>query len=135
MPTNDLIQLVSSEILTKDSEHPISLLDIQAIAQYQNRQAMDEQQALWTLVKQEFERYLAEHMGPFAVQWLQLYLQGRSQKAIASCLNLQVKEVYRLREKVSYHAIRVFALKREPELFENWLETSLRRRKVLTTKP
>ena len=43
VPTGDLIQLVSSEILKEDSEHPLSLLDTQAIAQDQNRQAMDEQ--------------------------------------------------------------------------------------------
>ena len=72
-------------------------------------------------MKQEFERYLAEHLGSEAVQWLQLYLQGWSQKAIASCLNLQVKEVYRLREKISYHAVHVFALKHEPKLVGNWL--------------
>jgi len=129
VPTGDLLQLVSEELLVEDSEYPISLLDTQVIAQYQDRQAMDEQQALRTVVKQEFERYLAEHLGPEAVQWLQLYLQGRSQKAIASCLNLQVEEVYRLREKISYHAVRVFALKHKHELVENWLDTSLRRQK------
>jgi len=40
-------------------------------------------------------------------------------------LNLSVKEIYRLREKISYHAVRIFALKRESELVDNWLETSL----------
>ncbi|MFB2771444.1 hypothetical protein ACE1AT_19470, partial [Pelatocladus sp. BLCC-F211] len=33
---------------------------------------------------------------------------------------------YRLREKVSYHAVRVFALKDKPELVESWLQTSLK---------
>jgi DNA-binding CsgD family transcriptional regulator len=59
------------------------------------------------------------------VQWLQLYLQGRSPEEIAQKLKLEIKQVYRWREKVTYHAIRVFALKGDPELVGNWLETSL----------
>ena len=124
VPTNDSIRLVSEEILTDDSDNPISLLDTQAIAEYQDKQAIEEQQVLRSVVKQEFSSYLAEQLGPVAVQWLQLYLQGRSQEAIARSLNLPVKEVYRLREKISYHAVRVFALKNQPELVGNWLETS-----------
>jgi DNA-directed RNA polymerase specialized sigma24 family protein len=116
VPASDSIRLVSSEFLTEDSENPIFLLDTQALTEYQNTQAMEEQQLLRTEVKQEFEHYLAEHLGPVAVQWFQLYLQGQSQQAIAQSLNLQVKEVYRLREKISYHAVRVFALKGQPEL-------------------
>ena len=124
VPTHTLLRLVSEDILTEDGQNPISLLDTQAVAQYQNTQALVEQQLIRTAVKQEFERYLAENLGAVAVQWLQLYLQGRSQEAIAQSLNLPIKEVYRLREKISYHAVRVFALKREPELVGNWLETS-----------
>jgi len=123
VPTNDLIRLVSEEILTEDSENPLSLLDTHALAHYQETQAFEEQQALRTEVKQKFSRYLAQQLGPVAVQWLQLYLQGWSQNAIASCLNLQVKEVYRLREKVSYHAVHIVAPKHKPELVSNWLKT------------
>ncbi len=54
-----------------------------------------------------------------------LYLQGQTQEAIASSLNLPIKQVYRLREKISYHAIRVFALKSQPELVASWLQISL----------
>ncbi len=125
VPTHTLLRLVSEDILTEDGQNPISLLDAQAVAQYQDTQALVEQQLMRTAVKQEFERYLAENLGAVAVRWLQLYLQGRSQEAIAHSLNLPIKEVYRLREKISYHAVRVFALKREPELVGNWLETSL----------
>jgi hypothetical protein len=123
VPSRDSIWLVSEEFLIEDSENPTSLLDTQALAKYQVTQAIEEQQVLRTAVKQEFSRYLAQQLEPVAVQWLQLYLQGCSQNAIASCLNLQVKEVYRLREKVSYHAVRVFALTRQPELVRNWLQT------------
>ncbi len=125
VPTHTLLRLVSEDMLTEDGQNPLSLLDTQAVAQYQDTQALGEQQLIRTAVKQEFERYLAENLGAVAVQWLQLYLQGRSQEAIAQTLNLPIKEVYRLREKISYHAVRVFALKREPELVGNWLETSL----------
>jgi len=125
VPSRNLIRLVSEEILTADSDNPLSLIDNEAIAQYQNMQVMEDQQILRTAVKQQFERYLEEKLGMTAVKWLQLYLQGRSQEAIASCLNLSVKEIYRLREKISYHAVRIFALKRESELVDNWLETSL----------
>lgn len=125
VPTSTLLRLVSEEILIEGGENTVNLLDTQAITEYQSTQAMEEQQVLRTAVKHEFESYLAEHLGPVAVQWLQLYLQGRSQEAIARSLNLEIKQVYRLREKIIYHAVRVFALKGQPELVSNWLETSL----------
>jgi len=37
-------------------------------------------------------------------------------------LNLEIKQVYRLREKISYHAVRIFALKEQHELVGNWLD-------------
>ncbi len=123
VPTSNLVRLVSEDMLIEESDNPISLLDNEAIARYEEKLAVVEQQLARTAVKQEFEHHLAEQLGPVAAQWLQLYLQGRSQDAIASCLNLPVKEVYRLREKISYHAVRVFALKRETKLVGNWLET------------
>ena len=125
IPNNDLIRLVSEEVLSDNSESTVNLIDTQALTEYEDRQTMEEQQGLRTAVKQEFESYVAEHLGLDAVQWLQLYLQGKSQEAIARSLNLEIKQVYRLREKVSYHAVRVFALKNQPELVSTWLETSL----------
>jgi DNA-binding CsgD family transcriptional regulator len=56
---------------------------------------------------------------------LRLYLQGKSQEEIAKQLNKPIKEVYRLREKLSYHAVRVFAIKGQPELIDHWLSISL----------
>lgn len=127
VPAQDLVKLVSEDLLTEDNDNPISLFDTQAIAEYQDRQAFIEQQSLRIKVQKEFEAYLAQKLGTIAVKWLQLYLQGKSQEAIARCLNLQVKEVYRLREKISYHAVRVFAAKEQAELVGNWLETSLQK--------
>jgi DNA-binding NarL/FixJ family response regulator len=122
VPADDFIRLVSQEVGPDDSEGAVSLLDSQAIAQYQDAQATEEQQDLRNSVQQRFEAYLIEkNVDPQAVDWLRLYLQGQSQEAIAKALNLNVKQVYRLREKVSYHATRVFAAKTQPELVSSWL--------------
>ena len=125
VPVNNKLRLLSEEILGDDSDNSFSLLDPRAVADYQEEQSLEEQQAARQLVKQEFSSYLEENVGTTAVQWLQLYLQGKSQEAIASQLNLSVKEIYRLREKINYHAVRVFGLKHKPELVSEWLETSL----------
>jgi hypothetical protein len=121
VPAKDFIRLVSEEVAPDDTEGAVSLLDAQAVAQYQDTQAIEEQQELRDAVKQAFETYLTEKVGPDAAQWLTLYLQGRSQEAIAQSLNIPVKQVYRLREKINYHAVRVFASKSQQELVTSWL--------------
>lgn len=125
VPDTELIRLVSQEITTDDSDDPVSLLDAQALAHYEDQQAWEEQQRLRQAVYEEFADYLAKKVDPMAAKWLHLYLQGRSQEAIAQQLNLPIKQIYRLREKVSYHAIRIFSLKIQPELVTNWLKISL----------
>ncbi len=126
VPSSDLVRLVSEEVLTDDSDNRVNLVDTQVIAEYQQAQAQEEQQVLRQAVTQEFENYLQENIGQEAVQWLRLYLQGKSQEEIAKKLEKPIKEVYRLREKISYHAVRVFALKGQPELVDSWLGTSLK---------
>ncbi|MEG3975482.1 HetZ-related protein 2 [Microcoleus sp. herbarium8] len=126
VPAGDWVRLVSEQILPDDTEEPLSLLDTQAMSDYQENQVWEERQAGRQIVQQEFENYLRDQVDPLACQWLRLYLQGRSQEAIAEALNVPIKQIYRLREKVSYHAIRVFAVKQAPELVANWLETSLK---------
>ncbi|MBD0388344.1 MAG: HetZ-related protein 2 [Nostoc sp. C3-bin3] len=125
VPGRDLIRLVSEEVLTDDSDNRVNLVDSQAIAEYQETQQLEEQLALRQSVQKEFENYLQENLGTDAVEWLRLYLQGKSQEEIAHRLNKQTKEVYRVREKISYHAVRVFALKGKPELVDSWLSISL----------
>ena len=126
VPTSGQVRLLSDELLNFDeNDNPLSLLDSQAVSEYQDSQAQQEQQALRLEVQQEFANYLNSQIGDSAVQWLHLYLQGKSPDAIATALKLSVQEVYRLREKISYHAVRVFGLKHQPELVSNWLETSL----------
>ncbi len=125
VPTRDLIRLVSEEILTDDSDNRINLVDTQAIAEYQEAQQQEEQQALRQSVQNDFADYLQENLGTEAVEWLTMYLQGKSQDEIAKRLSKPIKEIYRLREKISYHAVRVFALKGKPELVDSWLAISL----------
>ncbi|MBD2388659.1 HetZ-related protein 2 [Cylindrospermum sp. FACHB-282] len=125
VPGSDSIRLVSEEFLTEDSENRINLVDSQAIAEYQEAQKLEEQQALRQVVHQQLEKYLRQNLGQEAVEWLGLYLQGKSQEEIGKKLNKPIKEIYRLREKISYHAVRVFALKGKPELVDNWLSISL----------
>lgn len=125
VPSKDLIRLVSDEVLSDDTDNPLNLVDNQAIAEYEEAQKLEEQQYLRQSVHQEFENYLLQNLGQQAVDWLRLYLQGKTQEQIAKQLNKPIKEVYRLREKISYHAIRVFAIKGQPELVDNWLATSL----------
>lgn len=125
VPDAELIRLISEEITTDESDDPVNLLDDQAIAEYEEQQAWEEQERLRHAVREEFADYLAKKIEPMAAKWLHLYLQGRSQEAIAKELNVPVKQVYRLREKISYHAIRIFSLKIQPELVTSWLQTSL----------
>jgi DNA-binding CsgD family transcriptional regulator len=125
VPGSDLVRLVSEEVLTDDSDNRVNLVDSQAIAEYQEAQQLEEQQLLRQTVQQEFANYLQENLDKEAVEWLKLYLQGKSQDEIAKKLNKPIKEIYRLREKISYHAVRVFALKGKPELVNSWLSISL----------
>ncbi len=125
VPKNQMLRLISEEVSLDEADNSVSLLDTQAIADYQEAQTWEEKQGLRLKVQQEFATYLAEKVGEDALAWFRLYLQGRSQEAIAKTLEMPIKQVYRLREKVGYHAIRVFALKGNPELVANWLEISL----------
>ncbi len=125
VPSRDTIRLISEEQTLGDSESPISLLDDEALAQYQDNKFWQEQQTLRRSVKEEFESYLEEALGDEAVTWLGLHLQGYTQDSIAQQMQMPIKQVYRLREKVSYHAVKVFCTKRKSDLVTAWLGTSL----------
>ena len=72
-------------------------------------------------VQEEFKFYLKENIGDQAVQWLELYLAGTTQEDIAKILDLPIKKIYRLREKINYHAVKIFAIKNpsSKEEYEN----------------
>ena len=125
VPVKDLVRLVSQEVMTEESDSPVNLLDSSAIAEYENERIIEAQQAARSRVKKEFCDYVTEKLGTNAAQWLELYLQGKTPEAIAQSLNLDIKKVYRLREKVSYHAVQVFSIKDQSPMVDEWLETSL----------
>lgn len=122
VPSADFIRLVSDELTGgDDSEGAINLLDATAIADYQEAEAQAQQQESRAAVVENLILYLDQKVGSEAVQWLRLYLQGHTQETIADTMNLPIKQIYRLREKVGYHAIKVFAVKKQPELIAEWL--------------
>jgi DNA-binding CsgD family transcriptional regulator len=125
VPNDELIQLISEEIGTDDAEGTLSLFDFEAVNVYEQQQQFEEQQFMRDQVKQTFMNYLRETLDDSAAQWLHLHLQGYTQETIAQSLNLSIKQVYRLREKISYHAIRIFTLKESPQMVLSWLKTSL----------
>ncbi|WP_035987786.1 HetZ-related protein 2 [Leptolyngbya sp. KIOST-1] len=125
VPTGELIRLVSDEISSGDSEDSLSLLDVEAWNQYQESQTELEQQSLRHQVKASFVNYLSRNLDDTAARWLELHLKGLSQEQIAQSLDLPVQQVYRLREKISYHAVRIFALREQPVMVLGWLQTSL----------
>ncbi len=126
VPNNELIQLISEELGTDEANSTISLLDFEALDRYERQKDFEDQQAARQVVKQQFADYLHEKLGATAVQWLELHLQGYAQDSISRQLGLNIREVYRLREKISYHAIRIFTLKEQPDLVFTWLKTSLK---------
>ncbi|WP_008308027.1 HetZ-related protein 2 [Leptolyngbya sp. PCC 6406] len=126
VPSGELIRLVSEEITTGDPDNSLSLLDIEAVAQYETTQQAEEEHLLREQVKQQFQTYLRDTLDATAAEWLELHLQGHTQEAIALSLNLSIKEAYRLREKIRYHAIRVYTLRENPDLVFSWLKTSLK---------
>ncbi|MEL6855291.1 MAG: hypothetical protein AAFO83_09280 [Cyanobacteria bacterium J06607_13] len=126
VPSAELIHLISEEIGTDDADGTLSLLDFEALDRYEVQKEHENQQASRELVKQQFSDYLSEKLGDTAVQWLDLHLQGYAQDSISRQLGLNVREAYRLREKISYHAIRIFTIKEQPDLVFSWLKTSLK---------
>ncbi len=126
VPSAELIHLISEEIGTDDADSTLNLLDFEAIDRYEMQKEYEAQQAARQLVKQQFTDYLGDTLGETAVQWLDLHLQGYAQDSISRQLGLSVREAYRLREKISYHAIRIFTLKQQPNLVFSWLKTSLK---------
>ncbi len=125
VPQGDLVKLVSDTITDDAGDASFNLLDNQVLEDYQEQQDWEETQVLRTQVKDQMLAYLAENLGQEAQEWLRLYLLGKTPEEIAQELQLNIKQVYRLREKISYHAVKVFAVKSQPEVVAEWLKASL----------
>ncbi len=122
VPSHEFIRLVSDEMgMGDEREGAVNLLDASAVAEYQEVEAEAQQQEVRSAVVSSLVLYLNEKVGPEATQWLRLYLQGNTQEMIAERMDLPIRQIYRLREKVGYHAIKVFAVKKQPELMNEWL--------------
>lgn len=126
VPSSEKIRLISEEISGDDPDSSLSLLDFEAVSVYEEQQSLTEQQIAREQVKSQFINYLADALDETAVRWLELHLKGYSQEVIAKQLDLPIRQVYRLREKISYHAVKVFTLKEQPDLVFGWLKTSLK---------
>ncbi len=124
VPQSDLVKIVSDEIIG-DSDSTLSLLDKQAQENYHQQQEWEETQITRDRVKGTLRNYLIENVSPEAGIWLDLYLQGKTPESIAIALKMDIKQVYRLREKINYHSLKVFAIKAESELVSQWLHISL----------
>ena len=124
VPQSDLVKIVSDEIIG-DSDSTLSLLDKQAQENYHQQQQWEETQIVRDRVKDTLRSYLIENVSPEAGVWLELYLQGKTPESIAIVLKMDIKQVYRLREKINYHTLKVFAIKAESELVSQWLHISL----------
>lgn len=125
VPQSDLVKIVSDEIIG-DSDSTLSLLDKQAQENYHQQQQWEETQITRDRVKDTLRNYLIENVSPEAGIWLDLYLQGKTPESIAIALKMEIKQVYRLREKINYHSLKVFAIKAESELVSQWLHISLK---------
>jgi DNA-binding CsgD family transcriptional regulator len=124
IPQGDLVKLVSDEIIS-DSDSTLSLLDKQAQENYHQQQEWEETQTARTQVREKLHAYLVENVSAEAGEWLDLYLQGKTPESIAIALNMDIKQVYRLREKINYHTLKVFAIKAESAVVSQWLHISL----------
>jgi DNA-binding CsgD family transcriptional regulator len=125
VPRSDSIKMVSDAVTDEAGESSFNLLDRQVLENYQEQQDWEETQVLRSQVKDQMLAYLEENLGVEAKEWLRLYLLGKTPEEIAQQLKIDIKQIYRLREKISYHAVKVFAVKSQPEIVAEWLKTSL----------
>jgi hypothetical protein len=124
IPQGELVSLVADEVIG-DDDTSLNLVDLQALEDYYHQQDSIDTQVLRDRVKQEFRAYLIDRLGEVAGEWLDAYRQGKKPDEIAVALGLSVMQIYRLRDKIYYHAIKLFALKAQPELVAQWLQISL----------
>ena len=125
IPPDLWVQVLPDQKTTDETEDAVNILDQEVMIQYEKEEYFAEQQVQRIEVIEKFKAYLIEKVDPSAAEWLQLHLQGESQDDIAQKMNLPIKQVYRLREKICYHAVRNFTLKHQPKLVTYWLGNSL----------
>ncbi len=123
-PPDSFVNIVSDVGSDGDGETSTNLIDYLLSAEDQSQQDWEETQILRAQVTEQMSLHLAAKLGADASQWLHLYLLGKTPEEIAAHLHLDLRQIYRLREKVAYHAL-VLAIKSQPEIVAKWLKTSL----------
>ncbi|NJN72529.1 MAG: hypothetical protein HC799_06770 [Limnothrix sp. RL_2_0] len=84
LPADHNIRLLSTELENTLGEQTLNLLDDEAIARHQTKEDLLQQQLLRQEVLDSFITYLQHNVkDPLVIPWLQLYLQGKTQEAIA----------------------------------------------------
>jgi uncharacterized protein (DUF433 family) len=131
VPSSNNLRFVSAEVSAgSEADDDVNLIDTQTLDAYEHDREFAEIQMLRQAVERNFRDYLSEHVSELAARWVELYLKGYTQDEIATQLEIPITQIYRLREKISYHAIRVFALKQAPELVASWLKISLKEHRL-----
>ncbi len=125
IPKGTAINVVPDTFINEEDESSFNLVDTKAIAQYQDNQNYQEITVNRLKVQEELETYLVKKLGEIegliAVEWLNLHMQGYSAKSISKITGIEINTVYRIREKVVYHANN-FALNDGSPLVNDWLE-------------
>jgi hypothetical protein len=124
LPPGNFVKMVSDVVGNDDDEHSMSLIDHLLLEDDRQQRDWEEIQILRAEVKERVSLYLTEKLGTDASEWLHLYLLGKTPEEMVESLQLDLNQVYRLREKVTYHA-RVFAMKNQSDVVGEWLKTSL----------
>jgi hypothetical protein len=102
------ISFLNAQGLNQDERKKLSCF--KAILKEQAIVNWEKQQLECLQVQRKLESYLAENVSFLAVRWLRLYLLGNSQNTIAKTLNISVKQVQQLQEKVKDNARQVLCL-------------------------
>ncbi|MBR8829639.1 MAG: hypothetical protein N5P05_001411 [Chroococcopsis gigantea SAG 12.99] len=135
IPKELSLEIVSDTIILGNQDSSFNIIDTTALTRYQEKQTYQELATNRQKVKQEFETYLQNKLAPaksaLAIKWLNLYLDGHGVNSISGLLGIPVREVYRLREKVIYHANN-FAKNQGFQFINDWLETSVAKKFGLT---
>jgi DNA-binding CsgD family transcriptional regulator len=132
LPPGSFVKMVS-DVVGDDDEHSVNLIDHLLLEDDLEQQDWEETQILRAEVKERVSLYVHEKLGADASEWLRLYLLGKTPEEMVESLQLDLKQIYRLREKVTYHA-RVFAMKNQAQVVGEWLKTSLQEHNLgLTT--
>jgi hypothetical protein len=124
LPQGIFIKMVADTVSDDENETSFNLIDDRAATTDLERQDIAETEMLRDEVTAKILAYLTEKIGANASEWLRLFLLGKTPEEIATILHLEIGQIYRLREKVTYHA-QVFATKTHSEIVAEWLKTSL----------